>query len=155
MARPLSSMRRARFRAKASASTTALPDVSSGVLPCIGFPDPYRHARGASLALHRASAIIGADMLGRQIHLRYVAVMTKTPLLHKRPKARLTLMPLRCTAAALALVLLAGCAGETGIPFLPSSTPPSPRPPPDLPLLLPPPRDRESVKPLLTPDAQK
>jgi len=94
-------------------------------------------------------------MLGRQIHLRYVAVMTKTPLLHKRPKARLTLMPLRCTAAALALVLLAGCAGETGIPFLPSSTPPSPGPPPDLPLLLPPPRDRESVKPVLTPDEQK
>ena len=64
-------------------------------------------------------------------------------------------MPLRCTAAALLLLLLAGCAGETGIPFLPSSTPASPGPQPDLPLLLPPPRDRELTKPVLTPDEQK
>ena len=94
-------------------------------------------------------------MLSRQIHLRYVALMTKALLLRKRPKARLTLMPLRCTAAALALLLLAGCAGETGIPFLPSSTPASSGSPPDLPLLVPPPRDLEAVKPVLTPDEQK
>ncbi len=87
--------------------------------------------------------------------MRYVAVMTKGLLLHKRPKARLTLMPLRCTAAALALWLLAGCAGETGIPFLPSSAPSSPGPPPDMPLLIPPPRDQEIAKPVLTPDEQK
>lgn len=64
-------------------------------------------------------------------------------------------MPLRCAAAALALLLLAGCAGETGIPFLPSSSPPSPGPPPDTPLLVPPPRDLEFIKPVLTPDEQK
>lgn len=64
-------------------------------------------------------------------------------------------MPLRCTAAVLALLLLAGCAGEGSIPFLPSSTPPSPGPPPELPLLVPPPRDREIAKPVLTPDEQK
>ena len=64
-------------------------------------------------------------------------------------------MPLHCTAAALALVLLAGCAGESSIPFLPSSSPPSLGPPPELPLLVPPPRDREIVKPVLTPDEQK
>lgn len=76
-------------------------------------------------------------------------------MLRKRPKARLTLLPLRCTAAALALLLLAGCAGETGIPFLPSSTPASPGPQPDLPLLVPPPRDQEIARPVLTPDEQK
>lgn len=64
-------------------------------------------------------------------------------------------MPLRCTVAALALLLLAGCAGESSIPFLPSSTPPSPGPPPELPLLVPPPRDREIARPVLTPDEQK
>ena len=74
--------------------------------------------------------------------------------LRKRPKARFP-APLRCTAAALALLLLAGCAGETGIPFLPSSIPASPGPVPDLPLLVPPPRDREIAKPVLTPDEQK
>ena len=81
--------------------------------------------------------------------------MTKGLALRERPKAPLTLLPLRCAAAALALLLLAGCAGETGIPFLPSSTPPSPGPPPELPLLVPPPRDRELSKPVLTPDEQK
>jgi hypothetical protein len=81
--------------------------------------------------------------------------MTKGLSLRKRPKARLTLIPLRCTAAALTLMLLAGCAGEGSIPFLPSSTPPSPGPTPDLPLLVPPPRDREIAKPVLTPDEQK
>lgn len=64
-------------------------------------------------------------------------------------------MPLRCATAALALLLLAGCAGESGLPFLPSSTPASPGPPPDVPLLVPPPRDREFIKPVLTPDEQK
>ena len=75
--------------------------------------------------------------------------------MRNRPKARLTLRPLRCTAAALTLLLLAGCAGESSIPFLPSATPPSLGPPPELPLLLPPPRDREFIKPVLTPDEQK
>jgi hypothetical protein len=81
--------------------------------------------------------------------------MTRGRSLRKRPKARLTLTPLHCTAAALALLLLAGCAGESSIPFLPSATPPSPGPPPELPLLVPPPRDREIAKPVLTPDEQK
>ncbi len=64
-------------------------------------------------------------------------------------------MPLHCTAAALALLLLAGCAGESSVPFLPSAAPPSPQQPLELPLLVPPPRDREMTKPVLTPDEQK
>jgi hypothetical protein len=64
-------------------------------------------------------------------------------------------MPLRCTAAALALLLLAGCAGESSIPFLPSATPLSPGSAPELPLLVPPPRDREFIKPVLTSEEQK
>jgi hypothetical protein len=63
-------------------------------------------------------------------------------------------MPLRCTAAALALLLLAGCAGESSVPFLPA-VPAGPSAPLELPLLVPPPRDREIVKPVLTPDEQK
>ncbi len=79
--------------------------------------------------------------------------------MRKRPKARLTLTLLRCTAAALALLLLAGCAGESSVPFLPSVQPgptaPGPTPPLELPLLVPPPRDRELAKPVLTPEEQK
>lgn len=63
-------------------------------------------------------------------------------------------MPLRCTAAALGLSLLAGCAGESSIPFLPSAQS-GPTAPLELPLLVPPPRDREIAKPVLTPDEQK
>jgi hypothetical protein len=80
--------------------------------------------------------------------------MTRGLVLRNRPKARLILTPLRCSAAALALVLLAGCAGESSVPFLPSVQP-GPTAPLDLPLLVPPPRDREIVKPVLTPDEQK
>jgi hypothetical protein len=80
--------------------------------------------------------------------------MTKGFPLRKRSKARLTLTPLYCTAAALALLLLAGCAGESSIPFLPSAAP-GPTAPLEMPLLVPPPRDREIAKPVLTPDEQK
>ncbi len=73
--------------------------------------------------------------------------------MRNRPKARLTLTPLHCTAAALAL-LLAGCAGESSVPFLPSAQP-GPTAPLELPLLVPPPRDKELTKPVLTPEEQK